>query len=183
MDRLQFWARSSFHTHFSVLSSSGMPPGGICPPSTSLFTGSSHQSFQGANFHTAGQDMFMPIVNVNFTRPNSEVVATPLGLSSAALLVDRGSSERPVLGLPAMHPPRNRLLGRFSHLLKSKKRERTVYHESPLIEQASVRSEPSSEQVEKREILSNECSSDSSPTVYESNGISVVRSRYQRLEI
>ncbi|KAJ2925403.1 hypothetical protein H1R20_g11676, partial [Candolleomyces eurysporus] len=37
--------------------------------STTLFAGAHHQSFQGADFRTAGNDIYMPTFNVNFNAP------------------------------------------------------------------------------------------------------------------
>jgi hypothetical protein len=114
--------------------------------------------------------MFMPIVNVNFTKSNGEV-APAQSSSKTAALTGPGPSESSALGMPA---PKRRLLARLSLLLQFKNHERTD-RDSLLIEQADARPGFALVDDVKGRNTPSQSSSTSSLTLFKSDGLSVVR--------
>jgi hypothetical protein len=123
-----------------------MPASG--KPSTSLFNDSSHHSFTDTVFNT-GQYVIAPVVKLKFSGLND----APNSWSAVR------SPENPLLGAPANPTPRRRLLLGLSRFLGIK-------NEAPFINPGP--------EGEKREGIVRNSKSNSSSTVYKSDGLGVV---------
>lgn len=158
-----FFARSSRLIVFA--SPRGMPVREVWSPSTSAFTAAHHLSFHEANFHTAGKDLIMPVLNVTVTGSNGPAPAPAL------------YSDSPVGKAPQKKPRKRRRFGGLSGLFNSKKSGSTSRPDSiNLIDQRHLGCEQNSSGEDEGQGPSDaKLNSKSSPTLYQSDGISVVR--------
>lgn len=139
-----------------------MPARDVPSPATSYFSHSQNESFQNANFNTAGQDIFMPILNFNVNK-----APEPPGAGPSMQAANRLESWEPSTSANSMKAAsKNRPWVGLRRLFRSKKRI-----SSPLGEEAHdlspLPSIPNPDQ-------DGSPDDRTSPTVYESDGISLV---------
>jgi hypothetical protein len=114
--------------------------------------------------------MFMPIVNVNFTKSNGEVPPAPSSSETGTPTAPR-PSESSASGMPA---PKRSLLALLSLLLQFKNHGRTD-RDSLLIEQGDAGPGFALVDDVKGRNTPSQSSSTSSLTLFNSDGLSVVR--------